>query len=89
MCSYLKRKYTNFIYKSLDNYDETKSECPKEKKIWVMWWQGEINIGKNTEIGINTVIYSNRKVSIGNNALIAANCYIIDSNHSICKNEII
>lgn len=37
---------------------------------------GKISIGSDTNIGINTAIYSGSSVNIGNNILIAASCYI-------------
>lgn len=37
---------------------------------------GTIAIGNNTNIGINTAIYSGSSVTIGNNVLFAASCYI-------------
>ncbi len=54
-----------------------------------LWGPGIIDIGKNTEIGIGSTIYSTEKVVIGDNVLIAAGCYIIDSNHGIAKNDLI
>jgi acetyltransferase-like isoleucine patch superfamily enzyme len=53
------------------------------------WGDGEIIIGDNVDIGIGTIIFAKKKVEIGNNSLIAANCYIIDSNHGISKNKLI
>lgn len=46
---------------------------------------GLIEIGDNVDIGTGTIIYSSKKggVSIGNNTLIAAQCYIIDHDHGI------
>lgn len=54
-----------------------------------LWGPGSITIGDHVELGINTVIYSTEKIVIGNNVLIAADCYIIDSNHGIEKNRLI
>ena len=54
-----------------------------------LWGPRDIIIGENVELGINTVIYSQKRVKIGSNVSIAANCYIIDSNHGIEKNELI
>ena len=54
-----------------------------------LWGPGKIKIGRNTEIGIHCVIYSSEYVEIGDNSLLAANCYIIDSNHGIAKNQLI
>lgn len=53
------------------------------------WGKGTIDIGRHVDIGINTVIYSNQEVRIGDNTLIAADCYIIDINHGIEASEII
>ena len=41
------------------------------------------------DIGIGTIIFAKKRVIIGDNVNIAANCYIIDSNHGICKNKLI
>lgn len=52
---------------------------------------GPIVIGDNVDIGNNTVIYSSKSggIYIGNNTLIAAQCYIIDQNHGTRKDELI
>ena len=52
---------------------------------------GHVSIGNNVKIGKDTIIYANKNggVEIGNNTIIAAQSYIIDSNHSIEKNELI
>ena len=47
-----------------------------------LWGPGSIRIGSHCEIGIGTTIYSSQKIVIGNDVLIAAGCYIIDSNHN-------
>lgn len=49
----------------------------------VFWGEGEIVIGDNVNIGKDTVIYASKEggVTIGNNSLIAAQCYIIDMDH--------
>ena len=44
-------------------------------------WGGVISIGDNVDIGMNTVIFAKKGVSIGNNTNIAGQCYIIDTNH--------
>ncbi len=49
----------------------------------VYLWGNDIEIGDNVDIGIGTIIYSRKKVKIGNNTSIAGQCYIIDSNHQI------
>jgi acetyltransferase-like isoleucine patch superfamily enzyme len=53
---------------------------------------GLIEIGDNVDIGKGTIIYASQSrggVTIGNNTIIAAQCYIIDMDHGIEKNEII
>ena len=47
---------------------------------------GPIVIGDNTAIGNNTIIFAHKNgggVNIGSDCAIAANCYIIDSDHGI------
>ncbi len=53
------------------------------------WGDGEIIIGDNVDIGIGTIIFSKKKIVIGNNSAIAAQCYIIDSNHGTNKDILI
>lgn len=53
------------------------------------WGDGLIEIGDNVDIGIGTIIFSKKRVRIGNNTAIAAQCYIIDSNHGIKKDILI
>ena len=55
----------------------------------MLWGDGMIQIGDNVDIGTNTIIYSRRDggVFIGNGTLIAADCYIIDSNHGTEKGQ--
>lgn len=54
---------------------------------------GPIEIGDNVDIGNGTIIYSSKKfgggVHIGSNTLIAAQCYIIDTDHGIKAGELI
>lgn len=54
-----------------------------------LWGSGKIEIGKNVEIGIGTVIYASENVEIKDRVSIAANCYIIDSNHGMARDELI
>lgn len=54
-----------------------------------LWGKGEIKIGSHCAIGINTIIFSGQSVEIKDNVSIAANCYIIDSNHGIEPNSLI
>lgn len=51
----------------------------------VYLWGDNIEIGDNVDIGIGTIIYSKNGVKISDNTIIAGQCYIIDSNHSIKK----
>lgn len=46
---------------------------------------GNIIIGNNVSIGSNTILYSDKEVKIGDNTMIAAQCYIIDCDHGITK----
>lgn len=55
----------------------------------IFWGPGEISIGNNVELGASSVIYSSKKVNIEENVLIAAQCYIIDSNHAIDISKLI
>ena len=52
---------------------------------------GQIEIGDNVAIGNGTIIYASKEggVSIGNDTMIAAQCYIIDTDHGIKKNTLI
>lgn len=53
------------------------------------WGDGVIEIGNNVDIGMGTIIFSKNYVKIGNDSAIAAQCYIIDSNHGIKKDILI
>lgn len=55
------------------------------------WGNGKIEIGANVKIGDNTMIYASKEggVTIGENTLIAANCYIIDMDHGISRDTLI
>ena len=52
---------------------------------------GLIEIGDNVDIGNGTIIYSSKSggVKIGNNSMIAAQCYIIDTDHGIVGGTLI
>ena len=50
---------------------------------------GDITVGSNVSVGMNTVIYSKRKVKIGDNTQIAGQCYIIDTNHGTKAGQLI
>jgi acetyltransferase-like isoleucine patch superfamily enzyme len=54
----------------------------------MLFGDGIIEIGDNVDIGNNTIIYAKAEyggVKISSNSMIAANCYIIDSNHGIVQ----
>lgn len=57
--------------------------------------RGTVEIGDNTLIGDNTIIFScgtkesGGGIKFGNNVLIAANCAFYDSDHGIDRNELI
>lgn len=51
---------------------------------------GLIEIRNNVKIGTNTILYANKDgggIQIGDNTIIAANNYIIDSNHNMLKDK--
>lgn len=52
---------------------------------------GMIQIGPGSKIGQDTIIYANKNggVTIGRNTIIAAQTYIIDSNHGINRGKLI
>lgn len=54
-----------------------------------IWGTGHITIEDNVAIGKNTIIFANQDMIIGANTLIAAQCYIIDSDHESLKTELI
>ena len=49
---------------------------------------GSVLIGDNVIIGDGTIICSAEKVEIGNDTMIAGQCYIIDCNHSMHQGEL-
>jgi len=55
----------------------------------VFLWGNDIEIGDNVDIGIGTIIFSMNGVKIGSDTLISGQCYIIDSNHNVKKDELI
>lgn len=48
----------------------------------------EILIGQNTTVGYNTNIFSSKKITIGDDCMIAANVYIVDSDHGTARNQL-
>lgn len=57
----------------------------------VIWGDGKVEIGDNTKIGFNTIIYASKNagIYIGHHTAIAANCYIIDANHTLSADRMI
>lgn len=55
----------------------------------VYLWGNDIEIGDNVDIGVGTIIYSKNGIKIGDNTIIAGQCYIIDSNHGMKVGELI
>lgn len=57
----------------------------------MFYGDGLIEIGDNVEIGNGTIIYASKEggVSIGENTLIAAQCYLIDMDHGVNRDELI
>lgn len=55
----------------------------------MFWGDGLIEIGDRVSLGNQTVIYASKEggVNIGDNAQIAAQCYIIDMDHGIAAGE--
>lgn len=47
--------------------------------------KGKIIIGDNVSISSDTIIYSDKEITIGNDTMIAAQCYIIDCDHGMSK----
>lgn len=58
--------------------------------IWpnVYFSGNNIIIGDNVQIGYGTIIHSSKGVIIGSNTQIAAQCYIIDTNHGTVRGEL-
>lgn len=50
---------------------------------------GDIVLGDNVQIGEGTILYAHKKIAIGNNVAVAGQCYIIDCNHRISKDDLI
>ena len=58
----------------------------------MLFGDGLIEIGDNVDIGNGTIIYASKAgggVSIGNNTIIAGQCYIIDMDHGLKDGELI
>lgn len=82
------------IGKKIQIWGKTKVILGKNSRIAsnvILWGNGIIKIGENTSIGENSWIFSspNGGVHIGNDVNVAANLYMIDSNHCFKKGELI
>lgn len=57
----------------------------------MLFGDGLIEIGDNVDVGNGTIIYASKNggVKIGNNSMIAAQCYIIDADHGIRGGKLI
>ena len=51
--------------------------------------QAQISIGENTTVGYHTYMFASEKITIGDNCLIAPFVYLVDSDHSIAKDQLI
>lgn len=62
----------------------------KKVKLWpgVHISGNNIRIGNNVQIGYGTILFSCKGISIGSNTQIAAQCYIIDTNHGTKYGEL-
>lgn len=49
----------------------------------------QISIGENTTVGYHTYMFASEKITIGDNCLIAPFVYLVDSDHSIAKDQLI
>lgn len=68
----------------------TKIKVGKDVSIWPnVYFSGDnIIIGDNVQIGYGTIIHSSKGGIIGSNTQIAAQCYIIDTNHGTARGEL-
>ncbi len=69
-------------------------KCGKDVMIFPdvqFFGDGLIEIGDNVAIGNGTIIYASKEggIKIDDNTMIAAQCYIIDCDHGIAKNNLI
>lgn len=54
-----------------------------------IWGKGLVEIGDNTAIGKDTIIFAAEKISIGSDVAIAGQCYIIDCDHKTDRDQLI
>lgn len=50
---------------------------------------GLVEIGDNVAIGKDTIICSGERISIGSDTLISGQCYVVDMDHGVAKDELI
>ena len=70
---------------SIDNNAVLKEGC----RICACNETATVSIGENTTVGFHTFIFASKKISIGDNCLIAPFVYLVDSDHSSKKGTLI
>ena len=95
-CRRLHIKYVEgaYIGKNVQRWGDVNVVLGKNVRIGsntILWGTGTIVIGDNSHIGENSWIYSNCNggVTIGDDVNVAANLYLIDSNHKFEKGQLI
>lgn len=48
-----------------------------------------VSIGENTTFGYHSYLFASERIEIGNNCLIAPFVYLVDSDHTIARNQLI
>ena len=86
------KKFPNITVKGRIYYENGKIEIGNNAILYpniTFSGNGTIVIGSNCKIGQNTILYANKNggIEIGDNTIIAAQTYIIDSNHGMNKNK--
>lgn len=95
----IRRSYREYIFKCRTGYKvhlvgnvtliNTNLKIGRNVTLYpgvMLFGDGRIEIGDNVDIGNNTIIYASKfggGVTIGDDSLIAAQCYIIDVDHGI------
>lgn len=51
-------------------------------------FEGFIKVGRNSTIGYSTIIYGHGGVTVGDNVMIAAQCYIVAQNHTFKSRDV-
>ena len=95
-CWRLGIKYAKGFYvgKHVQNWGKTTIIVSRFSRIasgCIFWGGGKVVIGENTHIGENSWLYANPNggITIGNDVNMAANVYIIDSDHGIKRDCLI